>query len=443
MFFDLSEGDLSEGDRAADERVLTQLRQKTGATFRGTARKRAKPERTAVRPAPRRRPVSASSPRGPASAVTPVTIERCARGSTWAPTRATEHTRIGSVAEAAQCAARAEPGPSQRSSRVARSGLRCPGSPYPTGREFVPRRRHRMEPVRRPLPRLPRPVIAAGVGAALLGVGVALAVPFWPNTDSGPATQAITAAATDDGRRDAVLALMAEDKTSRDRTRRDRTRSPAPTTPIAQPPAVVGQLWATTDIAIRSGPSAGHDRISSLKAVTRVDITGVTEHGWTQVVTDRRAGWVKSTYLSKTKPKPKPQPKPKPKPQPKPATPGVSDAPCPISPDIESHLTSHARSVYRAACAAYGSSVSSFGGYRAGDSGDHGSGRAVDIMVSGEPGSNIARYVQAHARELGVAYVIYQQKIWQAGNPTSRWKAMEDRGSTTANHYDHVHVSVS
>jgi hypothetical protein len=131
------------------------------------------------------------------------------------------------------------------------------------------------------------------------------------------------------------------------------------------------------------------------------------------------------------------------KPQPKRASRGVSGASCSISSGIESHLTSNARSVYRAVCAAFGGAVSSFGGYRAGDGGDHGSGRAVDIMVSGQPGRDIARYVQAHARELGVKYVIYEQKIWLAGNPTSQWKTMEDRGSRTANHYDHVHVSVS
>ena len=121
----------------------------------------------------------------------------------------------------------------------------------------------------------------------------------------------------------------------------------------------------------------------------------------------------------------------------------MSDASCSISSGIESHLTSNARSVYRAVCAAFGGSVSSFGGYRAGDGGDHGSGRAVDIMVSGEPGWDIARYVQTHSRELDVAYVIYEQQIWMAGNSTSQWKTMQDRGSRTANHYDHVHVSVS
>jgi hypothetical protein len=87
--------------------------------------------------------------------------------------------------------------------------------------------------------------------------------------------------------------------------------------------------------------------------------------------------------------------------------------------------------------------VSAFGGYRPGDPGDHGSGRAVDIMVSGNPGWDIVHYVQAHARQLHVTYVIFQQQIWLAGNPTTQWKHMEDRGSRTANHFDHVHVSVS
>jgi len=302
-----------------------------------------------------------------------------------------------------------------------------------------------VEPARRALPRLPRPlprlprqvphpVVVAGVGAALLGV--ALIVSLWPSSGSGPATPSVPAA--DDGRRDTALsadalraaaALRAEERTSRNRTG-SRTPADAGPEPV---PAVVGQLWATTDVNIRSGPSAGHHRIGSLEALTRAAITGVTESGWTQVVTEGRTGWVRSTYLSKSKPKP----------QPKAASAGVSDAPCSISPGLESHLTSNARSVYRAVCAAFGGSVSGFGGYRAGDSGDHGSGRAVDIMVSGEPGWDIARYVQAHARELGVTYVIYQQQIWLAGNPTSQWKGMEDRGSKTANHFDHVHVSVS
>jgi uncharacterized protein YraI len=305
-----------------------------------------------------------------------------------------------------------------------------------------------VEPARRPLPRPPRPVLAAGIGAALLGA--VLAVTLWPSTGSGPATPAVAAA--HEGRQDAAADALRTAAAFRadERTSRVRTGSPTQATPGGKTsankgpkliPAVVGQLWVTTDVNIRSGPSADQDRIGSLEAGARANITGLARSGWTQVVTDGRAGWLRSIYLSTSKQKP--QSTSKPNPQPRRASPGVSDASCPISPAIVSHLTSNARSVYRAVCAAFGGSVSSFGGYRPGDPGDHGSGRAVDIMVSGQPGWDIARYVQAHSRELHVTYVIYQQKIWLAGHPTSQWKPMPDRGSRTANHYDHVHVSVS
>ena len=37
-------------------------------------------------------------------------------------------------------------------------------------------------------------------------------------------------------------------------------------------------------------------------------------------------------------------------------------------------------------------------------------------------------------------YVIWEQRYWEPG---SSWELMEDRGSITANHYDHVHVTVN
>lgn len=294
-------------------------------------------------------------------------------------------------------------------------------------------------------------------------LGAASMVVLWPDAGPGPALQAVAPA--DGVRRDAAAnafgaaeAFRAQERVSRGGAGEVRqatpsasaTRSaqpvPTPSTPratrtvtktTAKPavqvvPDVVGRLWVTTQVNVRSGPSAEDDRIGSLEVGTQARITGTQEAGWTQVVVDGRAGWVRSVYLSKTKPAPKAE-----------RVRGVSSAPCSISPGIESRLRSNARALYRAVCAAHGGSVSSFGGYRPGDDGDHGSGRALDIMVSGDPGWTIARFVQAHARELDVEYVIYQQKIWLAGDPTSRWKGMSDRGGRTANHYDHVHVSVS
>ena len=54
-------------------------------------------------------------------------------------------------------------------------------------------------------------------------------------------------------------------------------------------------------------------------------------------------------------------------------------------------------------------------------------------------GHAIVQYTIDHWSELGVEYVIYQQKILTS--PTGAWKQMEDRGSPTANHMDHVHVN--
>ncbi|WP_169701925.1 hypothetical protein [Janibacter terrae] len=84
--------------------------------------------------------------------------------------------------------------------------------------------------------------------------------------------------------------------------------------------------------------------------------------------------------------------------------------------------------------------MTDIGGYRAGDPGDHGSGRAVDIMVTGARGDQVNAWLQQHAGELNITYIIWQQRIWY---PNGSSNMMEDRGDPTQNHYDHVHVSVS
>ena len=83
--------------------------------------------------------------------------------------------------------------------------------------------------------------------------------------------------------------------------------------------------------------------------------------------------------------------------------------------------------------------ITNIGGYRAG-AGDHGAGKAVDVMVSGSTGDSVAQWAINHMGELDITYVIWKQRIWLAG--ASSWRSMEDRGSVTANHYDHVHISV-
>lgn len=70
---------------------------------------------------------------------------------------------------------------------------------------------------------------------------------------------------------------------------------------------------------------------------------------------------------------------------------------------------------------------------------DHRDGKAVDIMVEGELGWRISNFLIATAEDFNINYLIYEQQIWTTDQPY--WRPMEDRGSVTANHFDHVHVS--
>lgn len=88
--------------------------------------------------------------------------------------------------------------------------------------------------------------------------------------------------------------------------------------------------------------------------------------------------------------------------------------------------------------------ISVIGGYRASakDKNGHPAGRALDLMVSDkERGTRLAEYARANARRLGVEYVIWRQRIWSVGRNGEGWRPMEDRGSPTQNHMDHVHVN--
>ncbi|MDL4813537.1 coiled-coil domain-containing protein [Actinomadura opuntiae] len=85
-----------------------------------------------------------------------------------------------------------------------------------------------------------------------------------------------------------------------------------------------------------------------------------------------------------------------------------------------------------------------------GDPQDHGTGHACDFMVTTggvmatgsaqSHGDATAAYAIAHASELGIKYIIWRQRIYDLRSPG--WRMMENRGGVTANHFDHVHISV-
>ena len=73
--------------------------------------------------------------------------------------------------------------------------------------------------------------------------------------------------------------------------------------------------------------------------------------------------------------------------------------------------------------------------------------RALDILVSDAYGSvpsddnalgdALAEFALANQSKFAITYVIWRRRI----NSGTGWREMEDRGSITQNHFDHVHTS--
>ncbi|MEV0586221.1 hypothetical protein [Nonomuraea sp. NPDC050310] len=95
--------------------------------------------------------------------------------------------------------------------------------------------------------------------------------------------------------------------------------------------------------------------------------------------------------------------------------------------------------------------VPSTGCFRAGDPGEHGKGRACDFMMTtggqmatGDAerrGDELAQWLINNGSRLGVMYIIWKQRYYDIRGGGG-WDPMSDRGGVTANHWDHVHVSV-
>ncbi|MGY1620895.1 LysM peptidoglycan-binding domain-containing protein [Geodermatophilus sp. SYSU D00965] len=130
-----------------------------------------------------------------------------------------------------------------------------------------------------------------------------------------------------------------------------------------------------------------------------------------------------------------------------PAAPAAAPAPAPATAQITNSAGAVRPQAQAAADAVVtnvpGAAGITIGGTRSSAVDPHGhpSGLALDYMVLSDAalGDAIAQYQIDHWDELGVEYVIWQQRILTS--PTGSWKPMEDRGSATANHFDHVHVN--
>jgi len=290
----------------------------------------------------------------------------------------------------------------------------------------VPKARHkRAKPSRRR-----RIAVLVVPAVALLPAGVAA----WPGGEQEAHPDAVNVVAAPDVRERAAR-LGRGGSGRQPLTAPSRSTAPSPKATRSKP-RVTGYLYVATALNVRTAPSGAAKALTVLARGTRIGVTGNTNGGWVQVVHDGEVAWVNGRYLSKSKPAAQTR-----QPQPTKKASGISYAPCPSGSAVESGLTPDAIRVHRAVCARF-PDVSSYGGWRSGG-GEHSEGRALDIMVSSSSlGDAIASWVRANYARLGVSEVIWAQRIWTVQRASEGWRWMEDRGSVTANHYDHVHVTV-
>ena len=199
-------------------------------------------------------------------------------------------------------------------------------------------------------------------------------------------------------------------------------------------PDVEAREYMTSALNLWPEPQEKGNPLDVLEAGGKVALTGVERNGFAQILYHDQLRWVNADYLSAKKPQDDPAERPS-------GSAGVSFAPCPDGSGTESGLTPSAVRMFRAVCNAF-PELSTYGGYDA--HGEHSSGRAVDFMISDPAlGQAVADWARAHASELDLYDVLWSQQIWTPVRSSEGWRSMPDRGSATANHFDHVHVSVN
>lgn len=185
------------------------------------------------------------------------------------------------------------------------------------------------------------------------------------------------------------------------------------------------KLWTTAPLNLWTEPGEAAEKKGVIAEARKVLVTGRSLYGREEVVVDGKARWVTAGYLAEEKPAEGLDVDP-------------ATATCTNGTSVPSGVSPNIVKVHRAVCAAF-PSITTYGTFR-GD-GEHAQGIAVDIMVSGDLGWQVAEFVRANYADLGVSYLIYSQRIWSVERGSEGWRPMADRGSVTANHYDHVHVT--
>lgn len=209
-------------------------------------------------------------------------------------------------------------------------------------------------------------------------------------------------------------------RTSRDVQRQDIVPASNPRI------ATTGVMYVVKDTRLHSDSDPDSVVLGDLERSSEVAVTGEVTDGWTQIEHNGLPRWIRTGHLSTEPPKLAPHEG------------AASSEPCYLGAGPERGLRPDTVRVYRAVCARF-PEITRYGGVAG--RGEHATGHALDIMVSGQLGRDVAAFLQAHRVELGISYLIYEQKIWTVQRGGEGWRRMKSRGGKTANHYDHVHVT--
>lgn len=195
-----------------------------------------------------------------------------------------------------------------------------------------------------------------------------------------------------------------------------------PEAPSGNLPKVKLYMYATVALDIRSASKNSYT-LTEVPAGTKLALTGVYADGRAQVIYQDALRWVTSKYLSSKN---------------GPAVSSSSRGIKELRPSTK-YLMSRVQAKFP--------KIVTFYGVRPDSIPDHPSGKALDIMLPNyrsnkAMGQAIADWARANAKDLNIEYIIFNQRIWNVKRNSEGWRYMASRGGDTANHKDHVHVTV-
>lgn len=194
--------------------------------------------------------------------------------------------------------------------------------------------------------------------------------------------------------------------------------------PVSQKPQPEGPsstvAYASVGVNLRSGAGTGYRVLGVVQAGEKVTVRS-SSNGWSKVSSRIGSGYISSKYLT--------------------------------SSQLQG-VRSDTQLVMNTVRRLFAGDFTSLGTIRAGSTG-HSSGRAVDVVMANyksasgiQAGDRIARFLLDNRQQLGISYLIWQDKIWLSAK--KGWEPYSTSGkygtqftnnwTDTTRHMDHIHV---